>query len=510
MLRRFLKELTEFRRSKIQRCFQSVRENLRVLPECVSLCPVKAHFTFLLALIFSLLALPGRAEPTTVPHTESGKAKVMVIPVHGEINWPTLYIVRSGLKDAIDQGIKTVVLDINTPGGAGDVTFEILKALDKYPGLTISYVDNEAGSAGALICAGTDEIHFAPDAVIGAAAPVLSGGQDLGETMRLKVVSFINAKVRAVTEGRGYRGEVLAAMIDKDKELKIDDEVIKEKGSLLSLTATEAMKTYGNPPETLLGAGISNNLAELLDQKFGHGNWTSTQLEITWSKELASFLQKITPVLLGLGLLLLFIEFKTPGFGIFGISGSVLIGVFFFAQFNAGLSGHEPALFFAIGVILLLVELFFLPGTAVCAILGVALMLGSLIWSMTDIWPQQLIALAPETFLWPLINVATGVLLAVVIFLLMLKFLPHQGPWGGMVLQAAVKGEPVHYIHPVDVEHPLVGKAGVAVTSLFPSGQVEVEGQRYEAKLAFGYADVGTPVIIKKQGEFSLVVEVMS
>ena len=299
-------------------------------------------------------------------------------------------------------------------------------------------------------------------------------------------------------------------MIDQDKEFKIGEDVIKEKGSLLSLTATEAMKQYGSPPVPLLGAGISENLDDLLDGIHGAGNWTASQLQITWSEKLASFLNSVTPLLMGAGLLLLFIEFKTPGFGLFGISGGVLLAIVFAAQFTAGLSGHEPALFFALGVLLVLVELFFFPGSIAFAVAGVALMLGSLVWSMADLWPDQPVSFTAEIFLRPLANVTVGVSLAIVLFFVMLRYLPNGGPWGGMILEAAVKGEPVPKFGGVTLESPLVGRPAIAVTSLFPSGQVEVDGRRYEAKLAVGFAEAGTPLVIKRQGEFSLEVEVAS
>jgi membrane-bound serine protease (ClpP class) len=80
---------------------------------------------------------------------------------------------------AIEQGADTVILDMETPGGRLDVTFDMLKAIEKFPGKVITYVNSEAISAGALISAGTDEIHFSPSGIIGAAAPVSGGGQDI-------------------------------------------------------------------------------------------------------------------------------------------------------------------------------------------------------------------------------------------------------------------------------------------------------------------------------------------
>ena len=90
------------------------------------------------------------------------KTMVYVIPVREEINQPTFYILRRGLKEAIEQKADVVVIDMNTLGGAGDVAFEMMEALDKFPGLTITYVNDKAMSAGAFISAATQEIWFAP------------------------------------------------------------------------------------------------------------------------------------------------------------------------------------------------------------------------------------------------------------------------------------------------------------------------------------------------------------
>lgn len=461
------------------------------------------------------LAASGFAQ-TEKPDFKKAPAKVVVIPMREQIAKPELYILRRGLKEAIEQKADTIVLDMETPGGALDVTFEMLKALEKFPGKTITYINREAISAGALISAGTDDIYFAPGGIIGAAAPILADGGEIGATMRGKIVSYLRARARSISEGKGYRGQVISAMIDMDYEFKIGDEVIKPKGELLSLTAQEAVKLYGDPPQPLLGAGIEESLDTLLNRIHGAGNYSVKRLEVTWSEKLAQYLTAITPILLGLGMVCLFIEFKTPGFGIFGISGLTLLGIVFFGQFVAGLSGHEPVLFFLIGVLLLVIELFFFPGSMVIGLTGAALMLGSLVWAMTDLWPGEPIPVSGDIFLRPLINVMSGVVLAVLMFLAILRFLPRGGLWGHMVLDAAVGGEPLaaRALTGGGVDEPaavtLIGETGVAATALFPSGQVDIGGRRYEARLAMGYAEAGTPVTVTGLAEFGLIVEVLS
>jgi membrane-bound serine protease (ClpP class) len=135
---------------------------------------------------------------------------------------------------------------------------------------------------------------------------------------------------------------------------------------------------------------------------------------------------------------------------------------------------------------------------------------------MADLWPHEPIPLTGDVFLLPLANVLGAVVLAVMIFLAVLKFLPKGWLWSAMVLDSAVGGELTSARAMIGggADEPtataLLGEAGFAATSLFPSGQVEIAGRRYEARLAIGYAEVGTPVEVTGIGEFGLIVEVKS
>ncbi len=438
------------------------------------------------------------------------KAIVYVIPVRDEIAQPALYILRRGLKEAIDEKADAVVLDMNTPGGVGSVAFDMMEALDKFPGLTVTYVNKEAMSAGAFIAAATQEIWFAPKGVIGAAAAVTSEGQDIPETMRLKINSFLRAKIRAISEGKGYRGQVIEAMIDKDYELKIGDKVIKAKGELLSRTATEAMEKYGDPPRPLLGAGIEKDIDALLARKFGAGNFVIRRLEVTWSEQLAQYITMVTPVLLGLGLLAIFIEFKMPGHGWIGAIGVLLLALVFFGHHVAGLSGHEPVLAFALGLLLLAGEIFFLPGVMVLGITGIILMLGSLLWAMADIWPNQPLTVSGDALVQPLGSLGLGLGIAVVAGAVLLRYLPKGWVWDKMVLHTAINsaaqttgGAPEEALG----ANSIMGRRGLAATALRPSGQVEIDGRRFEAKVEVGTIDAGVPVIVRGRTDFGLIVE---
>lgn len=468
-------------------------------------------------------ASPAAAAVAPEQVAEHGAPKlVFIIPIRGEIAEPALYIVRRGLKQAVAEHADAIILDINTPGGALDVTMEMMDDLKKFPGRTIAFVDSEAMSAGAFISAVCDEIWFVTtptEGIIGAAAPVQGTGQDIDATMKAKLVSYMKARMRAVSHGKGYRGEVVSAMIDADMELKIDGEEvkidgrpIKEKGSLLSLTATEAMHLVGNPPRPLLGSGTARDLDDLLAKCFGAGGYRSTQLKATWSEGLAVFLNHLAPAMLGLGILALFIGFKSQGFGGFIGVGVVLLTIVFLSSYVSGLSGHEPVIVFCIGLLLLLSEILFFHSAGILGVLGFLLMMGSLFWAMADLWPGEPIQVAwsADAFVRPIVNLGLGLGIAVVLGACLLRFLPSGWVWDRLTVNATVGGaaqtagsEPGTAAMLGD----LVGRRGVAATALRPGGQVEIDGRRFEAKVAVGAIGAGTQIVVVGHSDFALVVE---
>jgi membrane-bound serine protease (ClpP class) len=448
--------------------------------------------------------------------------RVFVIPIRSEIAEPALYLLRRGLKEAVSEHADAVVLDINTPGGAIDVTMEMMDDMKKFPGRTIAFVDSEAMSAGAFLSAVCDEIWFvtAPtEGIIGAAAPVQGTGQDIDPTMKAKLVSYLKVRIRALSEGKGYRGEVVSAMIDADMELKIageevkiDGKPIKEKGALLSLTATEAMHPVGSPPRPLLGSGEAASLDDLLAKCFGPGGFRETRLQATWSESLAVFLNHLAPAMLGLGILALFIGFKSQGFGGFIAVGVVLLTVVFLSSFVSGLSGHEPVIAFSIGLILLLAEILFFHSAGILGVIGFLLMLASLFWAMADLWPGEPIQVAwsADAFVQPVINLGAGLGIAVVLGAFSLRFLPRGWIWDRLTVNETVGGSAqTAGSDPgtAGMLHGLVGRRGVAATALRPGGQVEIDGRRFEAEVPVGAIDAGTPVIVRGHRDFSLVVE---
>lgn len=467
------------------------------------------RITALIALL--MLGLSASAqEPATVTVAESEKIAVYVIPITAAISQPNLFVLRRGLKEAITNDVEMILLDMDTPGGRVDVTLKMMEMLAKFDGITATYINPDAISAGSFIAAATQEIYFAPDGKMGASAVIQGGGQEVPETARMKVESYLRANIRSITEDYPFRSEVIRAMLDADYELKIGDEVIKPAGELLTLTASEALREYSESPDDLaqplLGKGIYDSTAALLNDRLGEGNYEIKDFHLTYSEVIAKWMSTFTPALLGIGMLMLFIEFKTPGFGVFGILGIVLLGVFFISQYIAGLAGNEVILFFALGIILVLVELFFFPGTLIFALSGLACIFGSLLWAMLDIWPDEPITVSPDLLAQPIVDLVFGLSIAVSGAFLFSRF--FHGSWieHKLVLAEAAGGDSQTIRDELESRLPRPGSTGTAITDLFPSGRVEIAGRRFEARSALGTIDKGSPIRVQEAADFSLIV----
>ena len=316
--------------------------------------------------------------------------KVYILPIRDDIMPPLVYLVRRAVKEAIQAEADLLVLDMETNGGRVDTTEEIIEILNQFKGQTVTYVNRKAFSAGAFISVATQKIFMAPQSVIGAAAPLLmapgGGAAEMPATMEAKMTSGIRALVRTSAEKNGHNVNVIEAMIDKTKSLEIDGEVLNEKGQILTLTNKQAEKEYGNPPKPLLSAGTVESLDALL-AKLGYGEADRLYVKPTGVEKLAVLINTISPLLLLIGVVGIYLEFKTPGFGLPGILGITAFAIYFIGGYIAGLSGAEWVAVFILGLLLFVLELFVFPGTILLGLTGAALMLASIIMAMVDIYP---------------------------------------------------------------------------------------------------------------------------
>jgi membrane-bound serine protease (ClpP class) len=413
------------------------------------------------------------------PGSAADSRKVYVLPIRDEIEPWLVYIVRRGVKEAMDAKADTLVLDMDTNGGRLDSTEKIIEILGQFKGTTVTYVNKKAFSAGAFISFATQKIYMSPQSVIGAAAPIVlsptgDGVEKLPETYEAKVSSAASALVRASAEKNGHNVEVADAMVKKDKELKIDDKILNEKGQLLTLTDREAAAKYGNPPKPLLSEGTVDSLDDLL-RKLGSSIAEAKRIEPTGAEKVAGWINAIAPLLLIIGAIGAYVEFKTPGFGIPGITAVVAFGLYFFGGYIAGLSGALWVFVFLFGIILVLSEFFVHPGTIAPGLIGAALMFVAVIMAMVDIYPgspalpTSPIALNSLQQSFKNIVIATiGTVLAVA---MLARFLPKTSMYQRMI-SVSVSGLKTEK-ETVKRRVSRNGQLGVSISMLRPGGKAQ-------------------------------------
>lgn len=423
-----------------------------------------------LALLVGLLAL--MKVQTTLPAAEAPK-RVFIIPIRTDIEPPLVYLVRRGVKEAMAAHADLLVLDMNTDGGRLDVTEEIVGILGNFKGHTLTYVNKRAFSAGSFISVATQRIYMAPGAVIGAAAPVLAapggGIQDIPSgDVHAKEISAVKALVRSTAETNGYNWDVIEAMIDKDKELVVDGETLNKKGDLLTLTSTEAAKEYGDPPKPLLSSGTFDSLDALLD-KLGYANAERTTVEPSGAEAIGAFLNAISPILLIIGIIGLYIEIKSPGVVLPAVIAVIAFLLYFVGGYIAALSGMEWVLVFIVGLALVISEFFVHPGTILPGVIGALLILVSLIMAMADMYPgTPVIPTFPEIQL-PLKNLGIALAGSLIIMAILARILPKTPMYRTLVSSAASGDASV--LQQQKQQATRIGQQGVAISNLRPGGK---------------------------------------
>ncbi len=439
---------------------------------------------------------------------EAGTKKVYVLPIRDDIMPPLVYVVRRGVKEAMEAKADVLVLDMETNGGRVDVTEEIIGIIGKFPGQTVTFVNKKAFSAGAFISFATQKIFMAPQAVIGAAAPVMAsptgGAQEIGGTMEIKASSAISALVRANAEKNGHNPAVADAMVKKNSELKLDDKVINEKGQILTLTDQEAARVYGTPAKPLLSAGTVENLDALLKQ-LELGSALVKRVEPSGVERLGTWINTLAPILLIIGIAGIYIEFKTPGFGLPGIIGITAFAVYFFGGYIAGLTGLEWVAVFVVGLALVALELFFFPGTLVLGFTGFGLVFISLVMALVDHYPgASVLPTLPQLEL-PLNQLAIAVVGSVLVILGLSRVLPQTSFYPALVSQG-VSGQQTEKSIAANQQQRL-GQIGVALSTLRPGGKAQFGDSILDVVSAGELVEKGRQVRIVGSSGHEAVVE---
>ncbi len=436
---------------------------------------------------------------------------VLVIPVEGMIERGLLYVIRRSLADAVREKAAVVILDMDTPGGRVDVTEEIMRLLMDLPTsiTTITYVNKDALSAGALITIATDRIYMAPGSRVGASAIVGATGDIEDGDLKEKHVSSLVALARSAAESNGHDPDLIEAMIRKDMEYSVGGEIISKEGQLLTLTDRDATRRVTGEDGVERPLLALATVATLEDLKAAEHLQDAVVrvVRATRAERVARYIELFSFLFLAGGLLGIYIEFKTPGFGLPGIGGGLLLAVFFWGHRIAGLSGDLELVLFALGAVLLVLELLVIPGFGIAGISGIALILLSVFFSMVRPTPGMEWFRVPSLQLENAFqNMGLGLGMALVAGLIAARFLPRTKGFQRLVLNAAL-ATPGSDSSVLVLDVPLPGSTGTALTALHPAGFALVNGRRVNVVARGDFINQGENIVIAEVHGNRIVVD---
>ncbi|MDD4142319.1 MAG: NfeD family protein [Bacteroidales bacterium] len=405
---------------------------------------------------------------------------VYVITLKDEIGPHTWREVRMGFEEAAAMNAALVVIHLNTYGGtlvdADSIRSKVLYA--KMP--VYAYIDNNAASAGALISVACDSIYMSPGASIGAATVV----NQTSEAMPDKYQSFMRGMMRATAEANGRDPQIAEAMVDPDVYIP----KVSDSGKVLTLTVSEAIK-YG------YCEGEVDNINEVID-KAELDNPVVIKQTLTALDKIINFFMK--PFISGLLIMMIiggiYFELQTPGVG-FPLAIAILgVVLYFFPLYIGGLVEYWEIVVFAVGFILLALEIFVIPGFGVAGISGIILILTGLIFAMV---PNKGFHVNSEHLYMLATAISTVISATIVAFVLSLflakKLLTTNNKHIKIALNdtqqssAGFSSATSEYANMINCE-------GIAHSVLRPSGKVMIGGDVFDAVTEGGWIEKGEAV----------------
>jgi membrane-bound serine protease (ClpP class) len=426
-------------------------------------------------------------------------ANVFVIPISGDVEPQMAAFLKRALNDVPDTAGTVIVVEMNTFGGRVDSALEMVDALINVKNAkTIAFVTEKAISAGALISLACNQLVMKNNTTIGDCAPITysnEGPKMMGE----KFQSPLRAKFRTLAKRNGYPAVLAEAMVSADMEVyrvKLDGKLVfmdareyqdlgkdqqeritfkktvVAKGELLTMDDSEA-HDLGFSSMSVAGFEEMLKRLKLVDRPI-------TRIQESWSEILASLIGKISPILMLIGLGSLYVEIKSPGFGVPGIVGILCLSLVFFNQYLIGLANYTELLIVMIGVILMGFEIFVLPGFGIAGIAGIiCITVGLLLSLQAFVIPDPNLPWEKEILISNMLSVLGAMLGSFLFALFILRYVfPRlsktvQGPYLAATLADARLGLPV-------ATTLRAGQTGTAITLLRPSGKADIDGQRYD------------------------------
>ncbi len=402
---------------------------------------------------------------------------VYITNLEGDIDLGLAPYVRRVVSEAEKSSALAIIIRINTFGGRVDAATQIKDAILNSKIKTIAFIDKRAISAGALIALSCEKIVMVPGASMGATSVVDQAGQKQSE----KYQSYMRSEMRSTAEKNGRRTDIAQGMVDESIVVKdLQDDSTK----LITLTSQEALKY--KMADTVLTS------IEEVKKAFGLEKAEEIRLESNWAEDIVRFISNplVSSILIMIGFIGLFTEIKTPGWGFPGTAGLIALALFFGTGYILELASIWEILLFIIGVSLLLVEIFVIPGFGIIGLIGIILMVIGLFFGLIsdlEIVDASSISLA-------VVQVA-GSFVASAFFIFMLwKILPKTTVWNKLVLQENIASKS-GYAAKTTFEH-LVGAEGKALTDLRPAGTAIINGKRIDVVTEGDFIQHDTEIVV--------------
>lgn len=427
--------------------------------------------------------------------------RIYRIDIHEDISSTTWRYLQSGMQAAEDSDVDAVIVHLNTYGGTVLHADSMRTLLLNSSLPTYAYIENNAASAGALIALACDSIYMQSGARIGAATVV----NETGAAMPDKYQSYMRATMRATAEAHGRdttvtsvgdtvitwrRNPIIAeAMVDE----RIVIPHITDSGQVLTFTATEAV-------ENNYCEAIVKSVEEMITQELKISQYSISQYNPSLYDKIVGFLTN--PALQALMVTLIiggiFFELKTPGIG-FPTAVALIAAVLYFVPLFIGGSAESwEILMLVVGIILLILEFFVIPGFGVAGIAGVVCILGGLILAALNNIVFDFTFVSGMDISRSILTVLAGLVVAIVVLIYISHRIGSKGLLYRFALHAEQRNE-AGYVGVDTTPRRLVGKTGMSITRMSPSGKVEAEGDVYDAVSLHGrFIDAHTPVRIEK------------
>lgn len=442
-----------------------------------------------------LIFISGKIDST---HTEiahfADTVLIYQFDIKDEIAKPVWRTTQAAFKRANELRANYILIHLNTYGGMVNIADSIrTKILNSHIPVMV-FIDNQAISAGALISIACDSIYMRPGASIGAATVVNQSGEQVPD----KYQSFMRSTMRATAEAHGkdtiIRGndtilkwhrdpKIAEAMVDPVLEVK----GVVPSGQVLTFTADEAY-------ENGYCEGIVNDIPSLI-KKAGIKNYRIIEFKPSSIDRFIGFL--LSPIIRGLLIMLIiggiYFELQTPGIG-FPLAAAVVGALLYFAPlYLEGLAQNWEILAFIIGLVLLALEIFVIPGFGIAGVSGIILIILGLTMAMVDniafkFEGLQALDKVLKAFLIVVFSIGTAFILSIIISKKIFTSSTFR-----LALNTVQKREE-GYIG-IDLhQKQMIGKTGVAQTILRPSGRVEIDGEIYDAKAEISYIEKGEKI----------------